>query len=742
MKRFLAALAISLASISAALADGASLPIPLATANGGLGGNFGSSTGLPLFASGVVTITGTTGTGNIVRATSPTIAGLTVTSSFTATGLVTNSDLANASTTVNGQTCTLGSTCTVTAAASSVAVGTTTIGSGTSNGVLYNNAGVLGNLSTVNNGVLVTNGSGVPSISTTGVPPTAVYFTDSGTGAVQTTVDAALKAQALSITNFAASVCTSDDQTAITTGIAAAAALGKPLYFPACPVGSTNSYYTWDGNVAPPANLYIISDPGVVLKLKASSGQIYGFNFGAVSNVKIENLTLDGNKSAQSGPYGRGIQSTSDITNITIKNVRLTNWYEFGASVGSSGTADVTFDHVTADNNGTDGILASGGSRVNVDFGNYYSNGRYGVTLNGVTNPKVTEADINSNSQGGLEAVGSTNLVATNNRAWSNGTGPGLSAVGSLGSTLFVGNQAWLNGQEGINITVNGSTTSGPLTATGNYVYSNSRVGISVDSESNNSTVTGNTAIGNGWEGISVFRSPNVTIIGNTILNNGGGTFDSYYHYYGIHVWDTSNTPNNFPSNNVKIVGNTIGDTGAAVQHYGVGFSDVYSNSTGGDISDNNFFGNTVGPVQYAAGNIQHASGNHGFLDGAGIENYRPYSFTPTCITNPTVGGDGTAPTYSAANLCYTIVGNIMTVSFDIHFSNKGTGTSYIYINTPSGQTASVSGAGTARLPPYVFGPIFWSTTYNAVFLVNSSGGYPLSTNTDEISGTYTMFIN
>lgn len=53
------------------------------------------------------------------------------------------------------------------ATAVSMTVGTTTVLSGTNKGLLYNNAGVLGNLTTVNNGVLVTNGSGTPSISTT-----------------------------------------------------------------------------------------------------------------------------------------------------------------------------------------------------------------------------------------------------------------------------------------------------------------------------------------------------------------------------------------------------------------------------------------------------------------------------------------------------------------------------------------------------------------------------------------------
>jgi hypothetical protein len=48
-----------------------------------------------------------------------------------------------------------------------LAVGTTTISSGTTNGLLYDNAGILGNLATANNGVLITSGAGAPSISST-----------------------------------------------------------------------------------------------------------------------------------------------------------------------------------------------------------------------------------------------------------------------------------------------------------------------------------------------------------------------------------------------------------------------------------------------------------------------------------------------------------------------------------------------------------------------------------------------
>lgn len=48
-----------------------------------------------------------------------------------------------------------------------VTINTTPITGGTNNGLLYDKAGVVGNLPTGNSGVLVTNGSGVPSISST-----------------------------------------------------------------------------------------------------------------------------------------------------------------------------------------------------------------------------------------------------------------------------------------------------------------------------------------------------------------------------------------------------------------------------------------------------------------------------------------------------------------------------------------------------------------------------------------------
>jgi hypothetical protein len=72
---------------------------------------------------------------------------------------------------VGDNTTNVANTAFVTAALNSgvlnIIVGTTAIGSGTPNGLLYDSAGVVGNLATLNSGVLVTSGGGVPSISTT-----------------------------------------------------------------------------------------------------------------------------------------------------------------------------------------------------------------------------------------------------------------------------------------------------------------------------------------------------------------------------------------------------------------------------------------------------------------------------------------------------------------------------------------------------------------------------------------------
>jgi hypothetical protein len=82
-----------------------------------------------------------------------------------------NAGITNPTITVNGSACTLGGGCSITAPASSMTVGTTTISGGSSGRIQFNNAGLLGELSTTGTGNAVLAAS--PALTGTPTGPTA-----------------------------------------------------------------------------------------------------------------------------------------------------------------------------------------------------------------------------------------------------------------------------------------------------------------------------------------------------------------------------------------------------------------------------------------------------------------------------------------------------------------------------------------------------------------------------------------
>lgn len=157
----------------------------IAYPHGVSGGAKGNGT-INLGASGLYNAgTAPSGTGGgYVLSAAPTVSDLSVTGSFSAPGLVTNSSLETPSTTVNGQTCTLGASCTITASATSITVGTTAVDGGSTGRVLYDNAGVLGELTVTGSGSAVLASS-----------PTIASPTFSGTVAGANTVPLSVLAQ-------------------------------------------------------------------------------------------------------------------------------------------------------------------------------------------------------------------------------------------------------------------------------------------------------------------------------------------------------------------------------------------------------------------------------------------------------------------------------------------------------------------------------------------------------------------
>ena len=80
----------------------------LSAARGGFGADVSAQTGVPLFASGVPTFTATTGTGNLVRATSPTVATPSFTGTVSSAGPVAIASTTASTTTTTGSLTTAG----------------------------------------------------------------------------------------------------------------------------------------------------------------------------------------------------------------------------------------------------------------------------------------------------------------------------------------------------------------------------------------------------------------------------------------------------------------------------------------------------------------------------------------------------------------------------------------------------------------------------------------------------------
>lgn len=107
--------------------------------------------------SGILGELATTGSGNAVLATSPTLSGLTVTSAFTATGLVTNADLANSTVTIGSTAVSLGASATTVAG---LTLTSPTINAGALSGT-FTGAHTNSGATTFTAGITVSGGNGI-----------------------------------------------------------------------------------------------------------------------------------------------------------------------------------------------------------------------------------------------------------------------------------------------------------------------------------------------------------------------------------------------------------------------------------------------------------------------------------------------------------------------------------------------------------------------------------------------------
>ncbi len=354
-----------------------------------------------------------------------------------------------------------------------------------------------------------------------------------------------------------------------------------------------------------------------ILKLKANSNSyiIFGTN---TSDVKIANLTLDGN-SSNNPKIGVGVRFEGTVTRTTLENIRATDFRIDGiqfAGTNENMTLN-TIKNCIADNNKHDGLTLSAfqSGLVSGCFAN--NNGRFGIVLGNSSNfSRVDNCTAFSNFDVNIIAVGSNDLIFNGNTTYRSKTAYGLQ-FNNVTRGIMSNNTAF--GNFGVGLDCFQSTHCNYI---GNIIFNNTLQGLAVDSTSHYTNVEGNQIYQNGGCGASCYRSANVAFIGNQFINNNQdhhpttGGDSNPYGGSGLWVHDdgtiTGNSGGTGLSSNIRIMGNTFADDqGAkATQIYGL---QIDSGPTGCIISGNQFAGNINAPAYIADESAQIIYGNHGY---------------------------------------------------------------------------------------------------------------------------------
>lgn len=270
--------------------------------------------------------------------------------------------------------------------------------------------------------------------------------------------------------------------------------------------------------------------------------------------------------------YGGAASNTVGGTTTAARNIISGN-NQFGLILNGSGSdgnqvlgnfigPDVT--GTAAIPNGWSGLAIGGGARGNVigspisGAGNLISgNGQYGVAINDLN----TSGNLVQGNQIGLDATGALALA----NSWAGvavGNGASSNLIGGTGSNA--GNT--VSGNLNYGITLVGTNT------TGNLVQGN-RIGLNA---------AGTQALGNGWDGVSLYGGANGNVIGFAVDHSGAGNQIAFNGGGGIAVFDASTTNNTLRGNATYSNGYlAINLFGGAETFTGVTFNDFDDSDTG-----------------------------------------------------------------------------------------------------------------------------------------------------------------
>lgn len=385
---------------------------------------------------------------------------------------------------------------------------------------------------------------------------------------------------------------TDDDGAALNALLAAAATAGASVTLAAGAVIKTSV------QIVIPSNTRLIGNGATIKGAPVPGDYTPLVLINGVSNVLIENLTIDGNKAAYAATteWKHGIEVKNNADGIHFRRVTCTKNKGEGFALTGTGTGDycrnITLEHCRAIQNHRNGlgIISASGVRV---IGGAYNETSGAAPQTGIDVEPNTTSDV-------IEGIEFENVEAGNN------TGAGVKVLLHGGARhfapTFVGGRFHHNGDAGFGTVVS-------LPAPGSVIPTMELVGVTIDS---------NTSVGVDLAGSCAdFR-----MIGCRVRNNGGrgvnvvpsaGQAHTNVQLISCTIRDNSQTiPGSVDG--VRVDGSVTGFTMAfcrstgTSQRYGVTTS---STVTGETYLSNVLTGNATG-TQLAGG----ASASRVIMDG------------------------------------------------------------------------------------------------------------------------------
>lgn len=300
----------------------------------------------------------------------------------------------------------------------------------------------------------------------------------------------------------------------------------------------------------------------------------------------------------------------------------------YGLSLNTA--SRVRVNDVTVVNALSDGVSCISATECTLSDIKAYANGRYGFVFLNCSNDELCNSLIYSNANIGCCCVNSNDLILSGNRYFNNGY-HGVQ-FNTCNNCIYSNSVSDGNTKSGFDF-----YSSHSCKMVGCISINNDTIGLEIDTLSYYNIVSGNCFKKNGTYGVTIYRSPRNTIVGNEFIDNGSSGVGS-----GLLIHDD----NTGLSRENVIISNQFGDDqGAdATQEYGVR-SEV--GTTMNMLIGNNFFSNKIAPVlRYAKSNFKYELFNTGYDPAEqGLSTMTPTAVDPSVITNITGG-----PFYSVNN--------------------------------------------------------------------------------------------